>query len=191
MGKSEHSFGNNDHWCTEPAIFAPLVRVWGGIGLDPCHSPHSRVPARTINWHPDHYQPGIAPRVPFTQWWIGDGLLIPWSGHGLVFGNYPFSDGRPWFEKATKEGDEVVLYGPARTGSGYWHEFAWAHASAIHFLKRGQVFEYNGEPARQPRGKQAGKPMPCPWHNALLYYGPHPQKLALAFPPSTGKTVFL
>jgi len=184
MGKSERHFGTNDEWCTEPGIYSPIVRVWGYIGLDPCHSPASRVPARTRIWLPSHLPLTRAPMIaPDAGLLIGDGLQFRWDGHGIVFDNCRYSDIGPFAAKHAEEGDESILYIPARTGAGYFHEYIWPTASAVCFLYRGQKFETYGQPCvnTNPKSKSYGKSMQTPWHSVLIYWGENTDKFYAAY----------
>jgi hypothetical protein len=50
MGRSEHTFGENDLWCTPPQLFEPVLEALelDAFGLDPFGNPLSIVPARAI-----------------------------------------------------------------------------------------------------------------------------------------------
>lgn len=49
-----------------------------------------------------------------------DGLSLSWTGH-RVWVNPPYSDIRPWVEKASKrEADVVAMLLPVRTGTDWW-----------------------------------------------------------------------
>jgi hypothetical protein len=197
MGKSERHFGTNDEWCTEPAVYEPILRVWGRIGFDPCHSPASRVPAFTRVWSP-HHLASLTARAPMigTLWGrclVGDGLQAAWTDRdGPLFDNCPYSDIGPWARKHAEARIESFLYIPARTGAGYYTDYIWPTARAVCFLMRGQKFEQYGVPAlnQNPKSKSFGKPMQTPWHSVINYWGDKLDKFRAAY-QDAGRVVVL
>jgi hypothetical protein len=71
-----------------------------------------------------------------------DGLALAWPK--TTFVNPPYSDVRPWIEKAVAEqarGKTVVMLVPARTNSKYWHELVFPHCTEIRFLQGNMKFQ--------------------------------------------------
>jgi len=197
VGKSERHFGTNDDHCTPPEIFEPIVRVWGGIAFDPCHSPASRVPARIRIWLPKWYEYALATgrhmTPPYTTLesglLVGDGLLANWDVLNDIaptwpgYYNGPYSHLEPWNQKSSEQGRQVIALQPARTGSGYWRDWVWPFANAVCFLERGQVFESFGKPVvnTNEKSKSFGKSMNTPWHSVLIYWGENLDAFRAAF----------
>lgn len=94
-----------------------------------------------------------------------DGLAYPWSGE-RVYCNPPYSDIRPWVEKANREkyADLIVMLLPAnRTEQKWWHDLIEPNRdragsrlrveflpNRLRFLKPGQTFIKSNE--RPPFG---------------------------------------
>ena len=94
-------------WATPPEFFKQLVEEFGEFDLDPC--------ATADNAKAVHY---------FTQ--FDDGLVQEWSGK--VFMNPPYGRTiKQWMRKAyesAQSGATVVCLVPARTDTGWWHDYA-------------------------------------------------------------------
>jgi phage N-6-adenine-methyltransferase len=148
MGLPESAFKKNDGYCTPAEVYAPLVACLGPIGLDPCASAHSSVPATRKVFLPE------------------DGLAITWNDHGLVYVNPPFSKIRPWVEKASHDGDEVVLLLPARTGAVWFQDFVEPCDEILFW--GGRVW-FEGAPAQ------------APFHCVLAYWGTRVEEFQAAF----------
>lgn len=74
--------------------------------------------------------------------------------------NPPYSDIRPWVEKAWCSGRQIVMLVPASVGSNWWRD--WVHDKAYILLLNGRItFE----------GHKAGYPKDL----ALLVYGLEPE----------------
>lgn len=72
-----------------------------------------------------------------------DGLAQSWEGE-RVFVNPPYSNIRPWTEKADKrEADVAVLLLPATVDVAWFHDFVWRHAE-IRFYRGRRKFEGAG-----------------------------------------------
>lgn len=157
MGWHENQYAApNDQWCTPPEVLEPIYEHFGEIGLDPCSD--TREP-HTV-WAKQHY---------WRRWNRGgdNGLSESWDNHGLVYVNPPFSNVAPWAEKAAKEGDEVILLVPCRTGAVWWQTWV-APADVILFWKGRLTF--------------VGAKNTAPFHCALVYWGTRPELLLKAFP---------
>jgi hypothetical protein len=151
MGKQENELTVNDTWGTPKYVLDAIVRVLGPIGLDPCSHPDAVVPCTHAIM-----LPGYERASPYAgQTWRGDGLTTEWDGYGLVYVNPPYSELDPWCQKAAREGDEVVMLVPCRTGNVYWPSGA------------GQA----DVEVRLPRVTHRGSKAHAPWHSWLLYYG--------------------
>lgn len=164
MGKAEnHVRSAKGEGATNDEVFTPeyildiIVRTFGPIGLDPCSHPESIVPSTTAIMLPKYY-PSVAPRALRT--YFGDGLQVQWRGHGLMFGNFPYSS--PWFERflskvfIDRDYDETVLLVPWRTGNVYWPKTAGKADVEV----------------RLPRVKHHKAKTHAPFHSGLLYAGP-------------------
>lgn len=111
---------------TDPALYEKLDRRFH-FTLDAAAAPH--------NAKHERY---------FTR--LSDGLVQSWEGE-RVWCNPPYSDIRPWVEKATASGAElVVMLLPAnRTEQGWWQEWIEPHRDRIftipgHHLKTGRYW---------------------------------------------------
>jgi len=151
MGRKENDLTVNDTWGTPKAILDVIVRVLGPIGLDPCSHPDAIVPCATAIMLPGY--PRASPCADRTR--TGDGLAISWDGYGLVFVNAPYSTLGLWGAKAAREGDEVVMFVPVRTGNVYWREGLGDADVEV----------------RLPRVVHRGATTHAPFHQWLLYYG--------------------
>ena len=113
---SVHFSSASDEWPTPRAYFDIVSREFGPFDLDPCATPES----------------AKAPRF-FTK--ADDGLAQEW--HGRVWMNPPY--GRTigaWMRKAYESaqgGAMVVCLVPARTDTGWWHDYAMK--GSVRFLR--------------------------------------------------------
>ena len=177
MAFSEHAYEprpDSNTWGTPDEVLNPIYEHFGDIGLDPCGSYDRRLCAlHTV-------VPYDGPGVPQTEWahlramdgnrpggYMGDGLAYSWDNYGLVFVNPPFNNAGKWAEKAAKEGDEVILLLPVRTGSKWWQTFV-APADVILFWRGRLTF--------------VGAKDIAPFHCALIYWGERPELFLKAFP---------
>ncbi len=162
MGKGEHEHNVNDHWCTPPEVWEPLVNHFGHIGLDPFSNPNSQIPAK------NKWSCWAAPRTgrKGTVWGI-DSFEHCWDGWGLVYVNGPFSKASKWLEKCAFEGDEVVFLFKANMNARYVHRWVRPYANAIAFFNRRLTF--------------LGAAYQAAFHVALGYRGPRPGLFEKAF----------
>lgn len=76
-----------------------------------------------------------------------DGLSQSWNGYGPVYMNPPYGRGiDKWMAKANgtaEAGDLVVCLVPARTDTGWWHDYA-IHGE-VRFLRGRLTFEGDAE----------------------------------------------
>lgn len=148
---------SGDQHCTDPVVLGWLARM-GGVDFDPCGHP-SNLFARSTVLLPHYGRPN--PTVI-----SGSGLLLDWSGRGLLYANMPFSDIAPWLRKAP-EADSAVLLVPARLNAAYMHETAFQTAAALHIPRRRVIF-------------RNAKTQP-PWHSVFFYWGDDVDLFAHAF----------
>jgi hypothetical protein len=193
MGKNENTLSTRDSVGTPPDVFDLIVDILGPIGLDPCSHPSSLVPARVRFYLPEYApgfiigQPVSMPKngaVPAHIAVVGNGLLLPWGGCGLVYVNPPYSNlsADPWIIRALpqlelgivhampKKGehrrwlptpalpDEIVWLLPVRTAGSWWQHDLVHTADMITCLNF--------------RVKHTGEPDPSPFHQCLAYRGP-------------------
>ena len=153
MGKGEHLHGVNDHWCTPPEVWEPLVTHFGSIGLDPFSNPNSQVPAK------NKWSCWKAPRTgrKGTAWGM-DAFEHCWDGWGLVYLNGPFSEAKRWLAKGALEGDEVVCLMKCNMNARYVHQWVRPYIDSIAFWNRRLTF--------------LGAPWTATFHVALTYRGP-------------------
>jgi len=123
-----------DDWETPDALMAVLRRefLFGAeFGLDPCATAEAKKGV-------EFYGPGS----PLCE----DGLSLPWFAE-TAFVNPPFGERGAalplWTEKCYQEVARgrmrlVVALLPARTDTGFWHDFIFPYATEIRFL-RGRV----------------------------------------------------
>lgn len=161
MGRGERGGvseqGDKDETRTPLSILEPLVKVLGPIGFDPCSHPGSIVPAQQHVLLPKYREESAyVPGGDLRRIIWGDGLLLDWSGRGLVFCNMPYSDIGPWGAKR-HEGDETVFFSPVRTANRWWRA-TFDDADAVCFL--------------YDRVKHVGMKTHADFHQCLPYYGP-------------------
>ncbi len=122
--------GTNDEYLTPP----PIIKALGLFDLDPC-SPVTR-PWPTATRH-------------FTI--IDDGLFLPWEGR--VWLNPPYGNTMPmWLNKLALHGNGIALTF-ARTDTAVFHNYVFAHAHSLFFLKgRISFFDVNGKKSNGAAG---------------------------------------
>jgi phage N-6-adenine-methyltransferase len=140
----------NNIWLTPEAALAP-VRRYETIGLDPCTQPSNPVGAL-------HF---------FTA--ADNGLERPWSGHGLVYVNPPYSltakekrlklepPIRPWSRKIHAEaacGVPIVALLPcgARFSTEYWQDNILVPELVVACFWRGRIKFINGRTGKPGKG---------------------------------------
>jgi phage N-6-adenine-methyltransferase len=111
-----------------------LEKRYGPFDLDPCAEEHT----------------AKAPRFYTKQ---DDGLNHPWFGR--VFVNSPYSDPRPWCERALRaaasdEAELVVMLLPASTATAWFHEVVLPNAHLEFVRRRIRFLGWNGVPIGSP-----------------------------------------
>lgn len=130
---------STDEWATPPEEVARFVQEFGPFNLDPC--------ARDVS-------------VAKGEWFYTkaeDGLVQPWFGH--VWVNMPYSDPRPWLEKAIAEieagrAELVVCCCPADISTGWYHDLIHNHPLCEERPRRGRLkfHGWHGAPIGSPVG---------------------------------------
>ncbi len=116
-------------------------------------------------------QPWPCARESYTR--LDDGLAKPW-GNGAFYMNPPYGDEvEIWLDRASQHGNGIALIF-ARTETDAFHQYVWARATAVLFL-RGRLHFHFGVPFADKKGNtfQIGDRAP---HNAggpsvLIAYG--------------------
>lgn len=173
MGRSEHTFSEQDTCCTPPEIWQPVVDALGPIQLDPCSHPVSSVPAATRVLLPELYWTDPEKPPPLYEdcgdhdvMWA-DGTKIGVKGCGLVWLNGPYSQFSkdPRWLQIGFEADECAGLFPVRTATAWWQD-ELVFYSAITFLRKRvrheNTFNKKGEPTDDT----------APFGQALVYNGP-------------------
>ena len=145
--------GDKDETRTPLVILNAVEAVLGPIEFDPCAHPRALITGATVVLL-ERYRG--EPCATENQIIYGDGLLLDWSGRGLVWVNMPYSDIEPWAAKR-HEADEVCFFPPVRTANKWWAR-TFDDADAICFL--------------YDRVKHVGHKAHADFHQCLVYYGP-------------------
>lgn len=125
----------SDHWATPESLVSDLEKEFGPFDLDPC----CRI------------ETAKAPKF-FTK--KENGLCQSW--HGRVFLNPPYSNPKPWLEKANAEtrfGNAYIVIAllPVRTDTKWFHDTVLGH-SEIRFIKgRIKWIGWKGTPIPNPK----------------------------------------
>jgi hypothetical protein len=171
MGKAENQLGVDDTWGTSAELLEGIAPL-GPIGLDPCSHPKSLVRSREAILLPTYLYARddasklrvplmrladeVAPRPQHAERVIyGDGLRERWDGRGLLYINEPFSELGLWLDKAAREGDQVCMLAPIRSGNKEW---APANTADVRCDLPRQTFN--------------GADVHAPFHLCLLWWGP-------------------
>lgn len=125
----------SDKWATPWPVLNDLASRFGAFDLDPCCEPHTAKAGAfyTID---------------------DDGLSKPWFGN--VYVNPPFSDPRPWCERALRavesgEAQQVVMLLPCATDTAWFHEVVWPNADLFFIRGRVRFLGWRGTPLPSPR----------------------------------------
>ncbi len=161
MGIPENALSTNDTHGTPKYILDPIVRCFGRIGLDPASHPDSIVESDTAILLPE-YAPRTVKGAIRTHY--ANGLEIDWRGHGLIFGNFPYSDRAPTgslsdfldmtWRMRRDHGVETITLAPWRPGNVYWPKAA---GKADVEVRLGRV-------------THVGSKTHAPFHSVLLLY---------------------
>ena len=94
-----------------------------------------------------------------------DGLKQDWSEE-TVFVNPPYSTTaqNQWvkkcYEESKKTNTKIVMLLPARTDTSRFHDYI-LHKAEIRFIRGRLIFEINGNPILDKKGKPQPAPFPC------------------------------
>ena len=146
--------GGSSEWYTPKYILERVLKVMGGIDLDPCAEKHT------------HEGPNVPARWHITK--AEDGLKYEW--HGRVFANPPYGRCmREWAQKFIEEYKsgrmtEGILLAHARTDT-VWYSYV------------------SGVPVCFIRGRLrfSDSKNTAPFPSALFYVGPDPVRFAQVF----------
>ena len=139
-----------DDWETPQAFFEKLNKEFVFM-LDPCSTDKNA----KCNWH-------------YTE--ADNGLTKSWKG-ATAFVNPPYSSGKQddWIKKCYEEAQQplttVVALLPARTDTIRFHKYILNKAE-IRFLKGRLVFEVNGKPVLDKKGR----PQPAPFPSMIVIW---------------------
>jgi phage N-6-adenine-methyltransferase len=126
---------SSDNWATPWPVVWKLEAQYGKFDLDPCAEPQTA-------------------KAPLYYTKEDDGLTQPWFGK--VFVNPPYSDPRPWCERAvraveSREAELVVMLLPASTDTAWFHELVLPHAHLEFLRGRVRFLCWSGTPTGSPR----------------------------------------
>lgn len=132
-------------WRTPESLLS-IIKDFAAIELDPCTASDNPTGAARFYTKKD------------------DGLTQSWACDGLVYVNSPYGrELASWVQKATVEnithGAEILMLLPARPDTRYWHDYVFATANAICFMKG--------------RLRFVGADHSAPFPSALVYWGPN------------------
>ena len=89
-----------------------------------------------------------------------DGLSMDWSQNRFNWMNPPYgSQIGKWMKKACKSDANVVCLVPARTDTGWWHNYVMGSATEVRFIRGRVKFSRDG-----------GEPAPAPFPSAIVVY---------------------
>jgi phage N-6-adenine-methyltransferase len=132
---SKPDWWSSDEWATPQAVVDVLAGWFGPFDLDPCCRPETA-------------------KAPAYWTKSDDGLLQPW--HGRVWVNPPYSNPRPWIEKAISassrgEVRRVVMLLPGSTDTTWFHDLVMPHADLIFMRGRIRFLGWLGSPIGSPK----------------------------------------
>lgn len=145
-------------WYTPKYILDMVVKVLGGIDLDPCANPAKTVPASM------HY----------TE--QDDGLNQPWKGRIFMNPPYGATNSKVWCNKFIDERkklniiESIVLVG-ANADTGYFNDYL-SNCAVCCLVQRRIQFVSGGE---NSEAKQNTRP------SAIFYFGNYPEIFANVF----------
>ncbi len=120
----------SDEWETPPWLFRALDTEFR-FDLDPCAMPQNAKCAK-------FFSPSE------------NGLDQSWDGH-TVFVNPPYSNIKPWVNKALCNDGTVVLLLPVRTDNDWFHELRQTHWAQFRFFRNRIRFLEDGKEQKSPR----------------------------------------
>lgn len=160
-----HFSSDSSNWETPSGIFKKLHREFR-FTLDACATPKNTKCKKFITAQEDCFAQNWAER----------------SRGGAVFMNPPYGHGiYKFIEYALRQADDhgivVVCLLPSRTDTAYFHDLC-AHGE-VRLLKGRLVFEENGLPRRDDKGRPTPAPFPC---QVTIFGGPRGAEI-LAWDP--------
>jgi phage N-6-adenine-methyltransferase len=125
----------SDEWETPREVVDRLAQSYGPFDLDPCCRPET----------------AKAPLF-FTK--DDDGLQQAWCGR--VWVNPPYSDPRPWIERAIRATNErearsVVMLLPAAIDTTWFHDLVLPHGDVVFMRGRIKFIGWKGTPIGSPK----------------------------------------
>ena len=123
----------SDEWATPLDVFQRIAAIYGPFDLDAC----ARIDTAK------------APRY-FTV--DENGLTQPWTGR--VWVNPPYSNPRPWIEKAIAEssiGAHVVMLLPGAVDTTWFHDLVLPNADVVFMRGRVKFIGWQGTPIGSPK----------------------------------------
>lgn len=126
---------SSDEWATPPHIVERISAEYGPFDLDACCRPETA-------------------KAPTFYTKADDGLRQPWDG--VVWVNPPYSDPKPWCQKAVNETlnpncFRVVMLLPAATDTGWFHDLVLPHADIRFIRGRIRFLGWKGTPIGMPK----------------------------------------
>lgn len=125
----------SDEWSTPLDVFNRIASVYGPFDLDACCRPET-----------------AKARCYFVK--EDDALARPWPGR--VWVNPPYSNPRPWIEKAINavvigEAQRVVMLLPAATDTNWFHDLVLPYADVVFMKGRVKFIGWQGTPIGSPK----------------------------------------
>lgn len=134
MSNAPPEWWTTDEWETPMVFFNKINTSHGPFDLDPCARPET---AKAPNY--------------FTK--ADDGLSKEWRGR--VWCNPPYSNPRPWIEKALRSFPNIaraVFLLPNSTDTTWFHELVKPNAEIIFLRGRIRFIGWMGTPISGPKG---------------------------------------
>lgn len=125
----------SDEWATPLDVFERIAAAYGPFDLDACCRPETAKARRY-----------------FTK--DDDALTKRWTGR--VWVNPPYSDPRPWIEKAMSaavsgDASRVVMLLPASTDTNWFHDLVLPFADVVFVKGRVKFLGWEGTPIGSPK----------------------------------------
>jgi phage N-6-adenine-methyltransferase len=172
MTNEKPEWWSSDEWSTPQDVVDVLSGWFGPFDLDPCCRPETaKAPA--------FFAKG------------DDGLTQPW--HGRVWVNPPYSDPRPWIEKAIQtvesgEARRVVMLLPCSTDTAWFHDLVIPHADIVFMRGRVRFLGWMGTPIGSPKSGTVVAIFPKRATTMVLSQRRKPARTVGAVDPSASRT---